>query len=169
MGRGRLDRRGAAGRRLFQDGQRLVGAAGIAQHQRQQQAPHRFGAEAGQALARQPLGVGVAGEIAIGAGRGQKGVVGGIGFCRLLEHRDRLGGLAVLLQQGGEVHRHEPVLAAGGKQRAQLRQRPGHLPGPGQPHGGFTLFCNGPVGDSLGGGGTGQVEQGGQQHRDAKA
>ena len=129
LGQQPLDRRRALGGGLAQNGQSLRGLPVVAQDQRQEQRPHRVVGKALQALARQPRGIVVAAQVAIGARRGEQSVVRGIGTRRLLENRDRLGGLAVLLQERREVHRHQAVVGAGGQHGAQRRLGLGHVAG----------------------------------------
>ena len=129
LGQQALDRWRALGGGLAQDGQSFRRLPVVAQDQRQDQRPHRVVGKALQALARNTRGIVVAAQVAIGPRRGEQGIVRGIGTRRLLENRDRLGGLAVLLQERGEVHRHQAVVGAGGQHGAQRRLGLGHVAG----------------------------------------
>ena len=140
LGHQALDRRGARRSRRAQQLQRLGGAPGVAQHQRQQQRPYALAGEATRALARQPRRLVVAPEIAVGARDRQKGIVGWIGFGGFLENGGGFSGLAVLLQERGEIHRHQPVVGAGGQHGAQRRLGLGHVAAAGLQHRRFSLL-----------------------------
>ena len=140
LGQQALDRWRALGGRLAQDGQCLGRIPVVAQDQRQDQRPHRVVGKALHALARQTRGIVVAPQVAIGPRRGEQSIVRRVGTGRLLEDRYRLAGLAVLLQERGEIHRHQPVVGAGGQHGAQCRLRLGHVPGARFQHGRLPLL-----------------------------
>ena len=58
----------------------------------------------------------------------------GVRVGRALEHGDRLGVPAILLQQGGKVHRDERIGRAVGELLAQRSQRFRQTTGAGQQH-----------------------------------
>jgi hypothetical protein len=106
FGQQAFDRWCALGGGLAQDGQSFRRLPVIAQDQGQDQRPHRVVGKALHALARNTRRIVVAAQVAIGPRRREQGVVRRIGTRRLLEDRDRLGGITVLLQERDQVHRH---------------------------------------------------------------